>query len=87
MRWSPESGYDHRLHGILLVARGMSGGQVGRVLGDVSRIVAYWVGRFEEEGLASMFGVGGVVLLPSDALAELTVDSFRDSLGRGRGLS
>ena len=54
MRWSPESRYDHRLHGILLIAWGMSGGQVGRVLGDVPRTVAYWVGRFEEEGLADV---------------------------------
>ncbi len=54
IRRSPESRYDHRLHGILLIARGMSGGQVAQLLGDAPRTVAYWVRRFEEEGLAGL---------------------------------
>ena len=54
IRRSRESRYDHRLHGILLVAQGMSGGQVAQLLGDAPRTVAYWVHRFEDEGLAGL---------------------------------
>ena len=54
IRRSRESRYDHRLHGILLIAQGMSGGQVAQLLGDAPRTVAYWVRRFEQEGLAGL---------------------------------
>lgn len=54
IRRSNESRYDHRLHGVLLVAQGMSCPEVGRLLGDGSRTVQYWVRRFEQEGLAGL---------------------------------
>lgn len=54
IRRSREARYDHRLHGLLLVAQGMSGGEVARLLGDAPRTVAYWVKRFEEQGLAGL---------------------------------
>lgn len=54
IRRSSESRYDHRLHGLLLIAQGMSATQVARLLGDAPRTVAYWVRRFEEEGLAGL---------------------------------
>lgn len=54
IRRSHESRYDHRLHGVLLVAQGMSCRQVAQLLGDGPRTVAYWVRRFEEEGLAGL---------------------------------
>lgn len=54
IRRSNESRYDHRLHGVLLVAQGMSCPEVGRLLGDAPRTVQYWVRRFEEEGLAGL---------------------------------
>lgn len=54
MRKSPEARYDHRLHGILLVAQGMSCRQVGHLLGDSPRTVQYWVHRFESEGFAGL---------------------------------
>lgn len=54
MRRSPESRYDHRLHGILLVAQGISCRQVGHLLGDSPRTVQYWVHRFESEGFAGL---------------------------------
>ena len=54
IRRSPESRYDHRLHGILLVAQGMSCRQVGHLLGDSPRTVQYWVHRFESEGFAGL---------------------------------
>lgn len=54
IRRSGESRYDHRLHGVLLVAQGMTCPQVSRLLGDAPRTVAYGVRRFEEKGLAGL---------------------------------
>jgi transposase len=54
IRRSDESRYDHRLHGVLLVAQGMSCHQVSELLGDAPRSVAYWVRRFESEGLTGL---------------------------------
>jgi transposase len=54
IRRSPDSRYDHRLHGVLLVAHGMTCPEVGRMLGDSARTVEYWVSRFEREGLAGL---------------------------------
>lgn len=54
IRRSDEARYDHRLHGLLLVAAGLSCGQVAALLGDAPRTVAYWVRRFEDEGLAGL---------------------------------
>lgn len=48
------SRYGHRLHGVLLVLRGMSCQQVGRLLGDSARAVQYWVKRFEAHGLSGL---------------------------------
>ncbi len=54
IRRSEEARYDHRLHGVLLVAQGMSCPEVGRLLGDAPRTVEYWVRRFEDKGLAGL---------------------------------
>jgi transposase len=54
IRRSEESRYDHRLHGVLLVAQGMSCPEVSGLLGDSRRTVEYWVRRFEERGLAGL---------------------------------
>ncbi|MFQ5928043.1 MAG: helix-turn-helix domain-containing protein [Terriglobia bacterium] len=54
IRRSEESRYDHRLHGVLLVAQGMSCPQVAKLLGDAPRSVEYWVRRFEHKGLAGL---------------------------------
>ncbi len=54
IRRTEEARYDHRLHGLLLVAQGLSCREVARLLGDSPRTVAYWVCRFEEEGLAGL---------------------------------
>lgn len=51
---SEESRYDHRLHGVLLVAQGMRCPEVARLLGDAARSVEYWVHRFEQQGLAGL---------------------------------
>lgn len=54
IRRSEQSRYDHRLHGVLLIAQGMTCPQVGRMLGDASRTVEYWVRRFEAKGFAGL---------------------------------
>ena len=54
IRRSDESRYDHRLHGVLLVAQGLSCREVAGVLGDGPRIVQYWVHRFEAKGFAGL---------------------------------
>jgi transposase len=54
IRRSEESRYDHRLHGVLLVAQGMSCPDVAGLLGDATRSVENWVRRFEKSGLAGL---------------------------------
>ncbi len=54
IRRSEESRYDHRLHGVLLVAHGMTCPRVAELLGDAPRSVEYWVRRFEQSGLAGL---------------------------------
>jgi transposase len=54
IRRSEEARYDHRLHGVLLVAQGMSAPQVAQLLGDGTRTVEYWVSRFNAEGLSGL---------------------------------
>src|ERR1700681_1376916 len=51
---SEESRYDHRLHGVLLVAQGMTCPEVARLLGDAPRSVEYWVHHFDKRGLAGL---------------------------------
>ena len=51
---SEESRYDHRLHGVLLVAQGLTCPEVARLLGDSRRSVEYWVHRYDERGLAGL---------------------------------
>jgi transposase len=54
IRRNDTSRYDHRLHGVLLVAQGMTCPQVAELLGDSPRTVVNWVQRFETAGLAGL---------------------------------
>src|SRR6202040_2529843 len=54
IRRSEEARYDHRLHGVLLVAEGFTCPEVARLLGDAPRTVEYWVNSFEHKGLAGL---------------------------------
>ena len=54
IRRSQEARYDHRLHGILLVAHGKSSAEVAQLLGDSPRTVQYWIRRFEAEGFSAL---------------------------------
>jgi transposase len=54
IRRSEQARYDHRLHGVLLVAQGLSAPKVARLLGDGVRTVEYWVERFNEKGFGGL---------------------------------
>jgi len=54
IRRNDASRYDHRLHGVLLVAQGLTCPEVATLLGDSPRTVVNWVQRFEARGLAGL---------------------------------
>ena len=51
---SDESRYDHRLHGMLLVASGRSCTEVSQWFGEDATTVQRWVRRFEHRGFAGL---------------------------------
>jgi len=51
---SEESRYDHRLHGLLLLAAGHSCRDVAALFGEDDTTVQRWVHRFEEGGLQAL---------------------------------
>lgn len=51
---SEDARYDHRLHGLLLVASGRSCAEVGRVFGKAATTIQRWVQRFEQRGFAGL---------------------------------
>jgi len=51
---SEESRYDHRLHGVLLVGRGMSCAEVADWLGQDTTTVERWVKRFNSGGCGAL---------------------------------
>ncbi len=59
IRRNGQARYDHRLHGVLLVAHGMSCRQAARLLGDAPRTVENWVNDFEREGLRALTDAPG----------------------------
>ena len=51
---SEESRYDHRLHGVLLVSRGMSCYEVAEHLGQDAVTVQRWIHAFNTDGFAGL---------------------------------
>lgn len=51
---SEESRYDHRLHGVLMVAQGMNCYTVARWFGEHSTSVQRWVQNFERHGFSGL---------------------------------
>ena len=51
---SEESRYDHRLHGVLLVANGQSCRGVAELFGEDATTVQRWVRRFEQDGFEGL---------------------------------
>jgi|SRR5579863_1683741 len=54
IRRSELARYDHRLHGVLLVAEGLTCPEAARLLGDAPRTLEYWVHRFDAHGFAGL---------------------------------
>ena len=54
IRRNEESRYDHRLHGVLLIAQGATCPEVARLLGDAPRTVEYWARKFDVRGFAGL---------------------------------
>jgi len=48
------SRYDHRLHGVLAVCRGLSCYKTAAIWGQSPRAVEYWVQRFTTEGISGL---------------------------------
>lgn len=54
IRRTEEARYDHRLHAILLVAKGMTCPKVADFLGDPERTVRSWIRRYQQDGLQGL---------------------------------
>lgn len=54
IRRSEEARYDHRLHAVLLVAKGMSCPKAAELLGDSERTVRFWIDRYLRDGLQGL---------------------------------
>jgi transposase len=54
IRRSEDSRYVHRLHAVLLVARGLSARETASLFGDAPRTVELWVHRFQGAGLKGL---------------------------------
>lgn len=91
IRRSYEARYDHRLHAVLMVAQGMSCRAAADLLGDSPRTVAYWVNRFEDEGLSGLADAdrpGRPRRLDEEQLAQIqeALRSSPSKLGLGANL-
>lgn len=51
---SEDARYDHRLHAVLLVAKGISCPKVAQLLGDSERTVRLWMNRYTQYGLQGL---------------------------------
>lgn len=52
---SAESRYDHRLHGVLAVCRGLSCYEAAAIWGRSPRSIEYWIKRFNIEGIRGLW--------------------------------
>ena len=51
---SPRERLLHRAHCVVLVLYGLSASEVARIFGDSPRAVAYWVKRFQNDGMKGL---------------------------------
>ncbi len=87
IRCSEESRYDHRLHGVLLVAQGLTCPEVSWLLGGTPRTIEYWVRRFKEKGLSGLvegdrFGGHGRRPVGWQRIGRLYQEAVSGELGR-----
>jgi transposase len=87
IRRNEQARYDHRLHGVLLVAQGMSCRQAALLLGDAPRTLENWVNDFEQDGLCALTdypGRGRKAKLSEEQLLE--VGSWLRAKPQARGM-
>ena len=78
---SPEARCDHRLQGVLTVAKGMSGYDVSRILGHSPRTVEYWVKQFNDRDFVSLMDrprVGRPSRISGEVMDRIDKDLTRD---------
>lgn len=83
---SRESRYDHRLHGVLSVCRGLSCYETAAVWGRSPRSVEHWVRRYENQGLRGLMEKGRPgrpAVLSSSELAKLQRQLLSDPVRCG----
>lgn len=90
VRRSPESRYDHRLHGLLLVASGLSCTAVAETFGESPRTVQRWIRAFQRHGLDALregARPGRPPLLNAQTWSSLVTDVQRSpaAFGQKRG--
>jgi len=51
---SDESRYDHKLHGVLLIANGYDSYQIGNMFNQSSTTIQRWVRKFNESGFSGL---------------------------------
>jgi transposase len=85
IRRSDESKYDHRLHGILLVANGMSPYEVSSVIGNSPKSIENWVNTFLREGFEGLREArrSGRPAKLSENMDEIARDLRRDPMDLG----
>ena len=78
---NPEARYDHRLHGVLMVANGMSCYEVAGMLGHSPRTVESWVNDFNETGFSALYDkerTGRPSTISSEAMKRIATDLRND---------
>lgn len=81
-----ESRYIHRLHGVLLVAKGHSCSEVAKILGHTVKTIENWVNRFNEgsfQALKDETRTGRPSSLSSQQLEEIQLILRKDPLTMG----
>lgn len=74
---SDESRYDHRLHGVLLVAQGVSCSKVAELFGHTTKTIENWVNRFNSDGFSALRDekrTGRPLKLSEDILEKINDD-------------
>lgn len=74
---SDNSRYDHRLHGVLLVANGFSCYEVGKMLGHTRKTIETWVNQFNVKrfvGLQEKFKPGRPPSLNETMISSINTD-------------
>lgn len=85
VRATPQTRRLHRLHAVLLVARGLSCRQAARLLGASPRSVEYWAKRYSDDGENGLSGKKQTGRPPRLTAAQVAQLGAADSARRWDG--